>query len=127
MATSDYLEEAIIEHFLRNTAQTSPANVFCALYTVDPSDSGGGTEVTGNGYARQDITFGAPTDGLVQNSAEIAFPQATASWGTIVAIGVFDASTAGNLLYHGGLSVDKDVGENDTFKIAIGDLDITLT
>ena len=127
MATSDYLENAIINHFLRNTSQTSPANVFCALYTVDPNDAGGGTELSGNGYVREDITFGAPSNGAVSNSVEIAFDQATASWGTVVAIGVFDASTGGNLLYHGGLSVDKAVGINDTFKIAVGDLDITLT
>lgn len=127
MATSDYLENKIIDHVLRNVALTSPASVWCALYTVDPSDAGGGTELSGNGYVRKEITFGAGSDGHTDNTIEIAFPQATASWGTVVAIGVFDAETVGNLLYWGGLDVDKAVGINDTFKIAQNDLDITLT
>ena len=68
------------------------------------------------------------TDGHTSNNAEIAFAQAGAGgWGLVTAIGLFDAATAGNLLYHGSLTADKQVDENDTFKIAAADLDITLS
>lgn len=127
MATSNYLENKLIDHVLRNTALTSPTTVYLALYTTDPTDADTGTEVAGASYARQAVTFGAGVDGATSNTLEIAFPQATESWGTITHVGVRDALTVGNLLYHGILSAPKAVGINDTFKIAIGDLDITLS
>lgn len=135
MATSDYLEQRIVDFVLNSNAEftfTSPTNVYVALFTADPSDAGGGTEVSGVDYARVDSgsfsTMTGVTTGITSNLAEIAFAQAGAGgWGTVTAVGLFDASTAGNLLYHGGLTVDKLVDANDTFKIAIGDLEITLS
>ena len=69
-------------------------------------------------------------DGQTENTAEIAFPHATGgAWGLISGIGIWDSGTygGGNLLYHGALDVDKQVDANDTFKIAIGDLTVTLS
>lgn len=136
-ALSDYLEDKWLRMLSGGAAFTPPAT-YVALFTVAPSDSGGGTEVSGGGYARQQVNqdgatqpyWNAPVDNggpqLIDNNGEIAFPQATASWGDIVAVGIFDAATGGNLLYHGTLSSTKTISTNDTFKFPDGDLDLTL-
>jgi len=123
---SNYLENALINVTLRNTAYTTPTTVYLALYTTDPTDADTGTEVTGGSYARQSITFGAPSNGVSTNSAAIEFPQATGSWGTVAYIGIRDALTTGNLLYHTPLDVSKVIATGDIFKIAIGSLSVTL-
>jgi len=123
---SNFLENALINATLRNTAYTSPAAVYLALYTTDPTDADAGAEVVGNGYERQAITFGAPSDGVSTNSAVIEFPQATGSWGTIAYIGIRDASTAGNLLFHSPLDISKIIATGDVFRVAIGSLSVAL-
>lgn len=123
---STYLEDALINATLRNTTYTSPATVYVGLYTTDPTDANTGTEVSGGSYARTSVTFGAPTDGVTTNSAAVEFPQATGSWGTVGWIGLLDASTSGNLLYHTALDVSKTIDSGDIFKIAIGSLSVTL-
>ena len=123
---SNYLENALINVTLRNTAYTTPTTVYLALYTTDPTDADTGTEVTGGSYARQSVTFGAPSNGASTNSAAIEYPQCTASWGTVTHVGIRDASTAGNLLYHTPLDASKTIDSGDIFKIAIGSLSVTL-
>jgi hypothetical protein len=123
---SNYLENAIINATLRNTTYTSPATVYVSLWTSDPTDAGSGTEVSGGSYARTSVTFGAPSNGVSTNSAAVEFPQATASWGTIGYIGINDNSTGGNLLYHTALDTSKTIDTGDIFKIASGNLSVTL-
>jgi hypothetical protein len=123
---STYLEDALINATLRNTSYTSPSVVYLGLYTSDPTDADTGTEVTGGSYARQAITFGAPSNGVTSNTAAIEFPQATANWGTVGWIGIEDALTGGNLLYHSPLDASKTIQSGDIFKIAIGSLSVTL-
>ncbi len=123
---SNYLENALINATLRNTSYTSPSVVYVGLYTSDPTDADTGTEVTGGSYARQSVTFGAPSNGVSTNSAAIEFPQATASWGTVGWIGIEDAVSGGNLLYHTALDTSKTIQNGDIFKIAIGNLSVTL-
>lgn len=125
-AISDYLEAALLNHVFRNTAMTSPTTTYLALYTAAPSDAGGGTEVSGNGYAREAITFGAPSSGVVSNSGEISFTASGGNWGTITHVGIFDASSAGNLLYHGALDTSRTVNDTDTLTFAVGELDCSL-
>lgn len=124
---SNYLENALINATLRNTTYTSPATVYVGLFTSDPTDAGSGTEVSGGSYARTAVTFGAPSNGVTTNSAAVEFPQATASWGTVGWIGILDAATSGNLLYHTALDTSKTIDNGDIFKIAIGSLSVTLT
>jgi hypothetical protein len=124
-AKSDYLEDALLDHVLRNTSYTSPATVYVGLYTVAPTDVGGGTEVTGGSYARQSVTFSAPASGSVANSGAVTFPQATATWGTIVSMGIFDALTSGNLLYYGSLATSKTVDIGDQISFANSALTIS--
>jgi len=123
---SNYLENAIINATLRNTTYTSVATVYVSLWTSDPTDAGSGTEVAGGSYARTAVTFGAPSGGVSTNSAAVEFPQATASWGTIGWIGINDAQTSGNLLYHTALDTSKTIDSGDIFKIATGNLSVTL-
>lgn len=123
---SNYLEGALINATLRNTSYTSPAVVYLALYTSDPTDADTGTEVTGNGYARQAITFGAPSNGVSTNSAAIEFPQATGSFGTVTHVGIRDALTTGNLLFHTPLDASKTIATGDVFRVAIGSLSVSF-
>ena len=123
---SNYLENALVNATLRNTSYTSPATVYLALYTNDPTDADTGTECSGTAYARQSITFGAPSNGASTNSAAIEFPQAGGAWGTITHIGIRDALTTGNLLYHTALDASKTIATGDVFRIAVGSLSVTL-
>ena len=123
---SNYLENALVNATLRNTTYTSPAAVYAALFTTDPTDAGSGTEVTGGSYTRTAITFGSPSNGVTTNSADVTFPTCTAAWGTVTHMGIFDASTSGNLLYHTPLDASKTVDSGDIFKISSGNLSVTL-
>ena len=123
---SNYLENALINAVLRNTSYTSPTTVYVALFTSDPTDAGSGTEVSGGSYARTSITFGAPSNGVTTSNADCTFPQATASWGTVSHIGLYDAYTSGNLLFHTPLDTSKTIDSGDIFKIASGSLTVTL-
>jgi len=123
---SNFLENALINATLRATTYTSPATVYVSLWTSDPTDAGSGTEVSGGSYARTAVTFGSPSNGVSTNSADVTFPTATASWGTVGWIGINDASTSGNLLYHTALDTSKAIDSGDIFKIATGNLSVTL-
>ena len=123
---SNFLENALINATLRNTTYTSVATVYVSLWTSDPTDAGSGTEVSGGSYARTSVTFGAPANGVTTNNADVTFPTATASWGTVGWIGINDALTSGNLLYHTALDTAKAIDSGDIFKIASGNLSVTL-
>jgi hypothetical protein len=123
---SNYLENALINGTLRATTFTAPAAVYVSLHTADPTDAGSGTEVSGGSYARQAATFGAPSNGASTTTADITYPQATASYGTVTHIGIFDALTTGNLLYHSPLNTSKTIDTGDIFKITSGSLTVTL-
>jgi hypothetical protein len=125
-AMSNYLETALINATLRNTTYTSPSVVYAALFTSDPTDAGTGTEVSGGSYTRKSITFGAPSNGASTNSAAVEFDQATGSWGTITHFGIYDASTSGNLLYHGALTTSKTIDSGDVFKFSTSNISVTL-
>ena len=123
---SDYLENIVINHLFRNQSYTPPSTIYIGLFTTAPTDAGGGTELSGGSYARQIVTLSAASGGATSNSADITFPTATADWGTIVAAGIFDASTAGNLLAWNNLTQSKTVNNGDTFKIMSGSLTLTI-
>ena len=125
---SDYLEDKVLEHVFGGNAYTAPTTLYVALYTVAPTDTGGGTEVTGGAYARQTATFNVsgtnPT--TATNAAAIEYPTATANYGTVVAVGILDALSSGNLLAYANLDTSKSVTTGDVFRFDAGDLDITL-
>lgn len=125
---SDYLEDKVLDHVFGGTAYTAPSTLYVALYTVAPTDTGGGTEVSGGAYARQTAAFTvsgtSPT--TASNSAAVEYPTATADYGTVVAVGIFDALSGGNLLAYANLDTSKVVSTGDVFRFNTGDLDITL-
>src|SRR5690348_16825531 len=120
-ALSDYLEGKIIDHILRTSAFTKPANIYLALFTTAPTDvAGSGVEVSGGSYARVacgplDADWAAPVAGSGQSSnlVSFTFPAPTANWGTIVAAAIFDALTVGNMLLRGTLVASKTVNNGD--------------
>ena len=123
---SNYLENALINVTLRATSYTAPTTVYVALYTSDPTDADTGTEVSGGSYARTAVTFATPSNGVSTNSADVTFPTCTLAWGTVTHIGIRDALTSGNLLYHTPLDASKTIDLGDIFKITTGNLSVTL-
>jgi hypothetical protein len=139
---SDYLENKLIDHILRNTSYAVPTTIAVGLYTAAPTDAGGGTEVSGGSYARVTVgpsvsawlsTNGASsgassgTGGQSSNGADITFPAPTANWGTVTHFGVFDATSGGNLLFWAALSASKTINNGDAApKFLAGSLTITL-
>jgi hypothetical protein len=123
---SNFLEDALINATLRATTYTSVATVYVSLWTSDPTDAGSGTEVSGGSYARTAVTFAAPSNGVTTNDADVTFPTATASWGVVGWIGINDAASSGNLLYHSPLDTAKTIDTGDIFKISSGNLSVTL-
>lgn len=131
---SDYLEVELRKHLFRTGSFTKPTQLWVGLFTVTPSDSGGGTEVSGGSYARvqrnpADANWTAPdaTGGVTRNAAAITFPAPTANWGTVVAFGLFDASSGGNLLIWGPISPSRTINNGDAApEFAIDALQVTF-
>ncbi len=128
-AISDYLENKLGDHILRNTAFTSPGtNVFVSLYVNDPTDADSGTEVSGNAYARLQVTvWDVFVNGVTQNTNAITFAAASGgAWGTISHVGIHDALTVGNLLFHGALDSTVVINDTDVFEMLAGQLTVSL-
>jgi hypothetical protein len=125
---SNFLENALLNATLNATTYTAPANIYVSLWTSNPTDAGSGTEVSGGSYARTAVSFATAsgTSGNVLNDADVTFPTATAAWGTVGWIGINDAATSGNLLYHTALDTAKAIDSGDIFKISTGNLSVTL-
>lgn len=142
-AFTDYLENALVDWIFRGQAvPTLPASLHVALFTANPGEAGGGTEVstTGTNYARASVTralaswagtqaAGSTTastgnTGTTSNNAAITFnaPGAT-GWGVITGVGIMDAATGGNMLMFGALTTSKTVNANDAApSFAIGQM-----
>lgn len=119
---SDYAENKVIDHMTGKTTFTKPT-AYVGLYTAAPSDSGGGTEVSGNNYARvatAGADWNAAASGSTSNANAITFPTASGSWGTVTHFALFDAATTGNMLAWAALGTSKAVGNGDTAAFAGG-------
>jgi hypothetical protein len=126
---SDYLENAVLDHVFGGTAYTAPSTLYVGLYTAAPSDSGGGTEVSGGSYARKSMaamTVSGTSPTQATNGAAVELVTATGSWGTVSHTAIFDAATSGNMLGWAALTASKAVASGDVFRFDAGDLDITL-
>ena len=125
---TNYAEDLVLDWLFTTGSATRPTVWYVGLYTVAPSETGGGTEVSGGSYARTSATFTvtgtAPT--TASNSVAVEFPEATGSWGTIVAAGIFDASTSGNLIAFANLTTSKAIDTGDVLRFNTGEIDITL-
>jgi hypothetical protein len=129
-AKNQTLATALLDHVLRNTAYVAPATVYAALYTVAPTPTTQGTEVTTAGgtlYNRIAATFGAAAAGSISNSGAVTFPVAGAGWGLVVAASICASGVPGtnDALYFGNLAANKNVGVGDQLSFAIGALVVT--
>lgn len=124
-AMSDYLENEILDHILSVGSFTMPANIYIGLSTGSFADDNSGTELSGSGYTRIEITFAAASSASAASNATVTFPTATGSWGAISHYGIFDASTSGNLLVHGVFAAPKTIGSGDVLRVNSGDLTVT--
>ena len=127
MSFSNTFETHVLNYVFTATSVTRPTAWYLALFTSNPAEDASGTEVStsGTAYARQTVAFSV-SGNLATNSAAVEFPTATASFGTVTHIGVFDASTSGNLIAYSALSASKAISTGDVFRVPAGDLDITL-
>jgi hypothetical protein len=141
-AMSDYLENKLVDHLFRAQTLSAPATLHIGLLTSAPSDSGGGTEVSGNNYARVAVTSSlanwagtqsaasttasSGSGGQTSNNAAITFPTPSGNWGTVSHFGIFDAASGGNLLFHGALTIAKTINQSDTVSFPAASLTITF-
>lgn len=125
---SDYAEKAVLDWLMGGATPTRPSARYLALYTAAPSDSGGGTEMSGGGYARQAVTCDAATSGAgtCSNNNALTFTISGVDPQPFTHAGIFDAVSGGNLLWQGPLAASKDLGDGDQIVFAAGELDFTL-
>lgn len=123
---SNYLENELLDHSLGTGAYTAPTNVYLALFTTDPTDADTGTEVSGSGYARQLVTFGAASGGAASNTTEETFTASGGNFGTVTHTALYDAVTGGNMLWHGAMSASRTVNDGESLTFAIGAIDASL-
>jgi hypothetical protein len=119
---SDYLEDLATNHLLRAVAHTPTSNVYLALFSDATTDAGGGTEAVGGSYARQAITVGAPSSGQALNTNAMTFPNMPA--GTWTHAAIMDASSAGNMLFHGPLPTPKTTIAGQSIGVSVGELEV---
>jgi len=125
MSFSNFLETEILDHVFGAAAYTAPTTLYLALFTATPGETGGGTEVSGNGYVRKAVAF-TTSGNTTSNTSAVEYPTATGNFGTVTSVGVFDASTSGNLMAFAALSSSKTIETGDVFRVPAADLDITL-
>lgn len=123
-AVSIYLSNALLNATLRDVSFTSPATVYLACYTTDPTANDSGTEVTGGSYARPSITFAAPSSGTSVNNADVAIPGMPGV--TVTHVAIRDAASGGNLLFYGALSTPRTLTAGDSFIVRAGDLNAAI-
>jgi hypothetical protein len=127
MSFSNTYETHVLNYVFTATSVTRPTAWYLALFTSNPAEDASGTEVStsGTAYARQSAAF-TVSGNTASNSAAIEFPTATASYGTVSHVGVFTASSGGDLIAYAALSTSKAIDTGDVFRVPSGDLDITL-
>ena len=126
---SDALEIKLLDHVLKTTPFTVPTNIYVALSTADPLDTGAGiAEPSGGGYARVVMNvWDAAAARATANTNQITFAQASADWGTIAYWAIYDAITGGNFLAHGDFTVSKTCPIGTNLYIAAGDIDVVFS
>jgi hypothetical protein len=129
---SNYLAQKLLNNLFGLSSYTVPANFYAALFTTSPGAGNTGVELSGNGYARVAIpgngTYWSLTAQTLSNLLSIAFPVFTGgTTGTVLSVGLYDASSSGNLLYFADLAsaYQKTYTTNDQPIIPAGGLTIT--
>jgi len=125
MSFTNDLETRVLQWALTTGSPTRPTAWYVGLFTAAPGEAGGGTEVSGNAYVREAVTF-TVSGNTASNDAAIEWPTATGSWGTVTHVAIFDASTSGTMLAYAALTASKTISTGDVLRIPLGDLDVTL-
>lgn len=141
-AMSDYLENKLVDQLFRGQTAPTTTTLYVALYTAAPSDTGGGTEVSGNNYSRVAVTSSLAnwagtqsagsttastgTGGQTSNNGAITFPTPSATWGTVTHFAIYDATSGGNELFWGALTISKTINSGDTVSFPAASLSITF-
>lgn len=126
MSFTNFLETEILDHVFAGAAYSAPGTHYLALFTaVADGEAGSVTELNGSAYTRKAVAF-TTSGNTTSNNAAVEFPTATGSWGTVTHVGVYDASSGGNLMAYATLSSSKTIDTGDVFRVPSGDLDITL-
>lgn len=134
-AASNYLENKVLDHVLKNTAYTQPTNLYLGLYINTSGNAATNLEAgtltdevstSGTAYGRQTVAFSAASGGTSATSATVTFTTATAAWGTITHVAILDQATGGNVLFWGAVTTAKAIDSGDTFQITSGNLSISL-
>ena len=134
-AASDYLENRLLDHVLKVASFTQPTTLHLGLFKNTSGSAAANLEAgiltdeistSGTAYARKSVAFGAASSGTSATNATVTFDTATAQWGTVTHIAVLDASTGGNVLFWGAVTVSKLIDTGDTFQVSSGNLTITL-
>lgn len=123
---SDYAETLLANFIANAQTATRPTSWYLALFTAAPSDSGGGTELSGLGYARQAVTFGAAAGPVTSNTSTHTFTASGGSWGTVTHYGIFDASSGGSLLWHGALTTPRTIADGESLTVAAAAFTLTM-
>jgi hypothetical protein len=128
MSATNYLENEVLDHILgEGTRDYTSPTLYIGLFTaVADGETGSVTEVSGGSYARAAVDFNAASGGSATNNGDVTFTTATADWGTVTHVGIYDASTAGNLLIYATLDTSKTVSNGDTFVIQDTNLTVSL-
>ena len=125
MSFSNTFENRVLTWVFTASGATRPTSWYIALFTSNPDEDGSGSEVSGGGYVRESATF-TVTGNAATNAAAVEYPVATAPYGTVTHVGVYDASTGGNLIAYAALTSSKVIDTGDVLRVPAGDLDITL-
>lgn len=127
MSFSNTYETHVLNYVFTTTSVTRPTAWHLALFTSNPAENASGSEVStsGTAYARQSATF-TVSGNTASNSGAVEFPTATASYGTVTHVGVYTASSGGDLIAYAALSTSKAIDTGDVFRVPAGDLDVTL-
>lgn len=125
MSFTNELETRILEWAFTAGSPTRPTAWYVGLFTAAPGEAGGGTEVSGGSYAREAATF-TVSGNTATNNAAIEFATATADWGNVTHVAIFDAVSAGNMLAYSALTAAKNITTGDVLRFPLNDIDITL-
>jgi len=141
-ALTNYLENKLVDHLFRAQTLSAPATLYIGLLTSAPSDTGGGTEISGNNYSRVAVTSSlanwagtqsagstvasSGTGGQTSNNAAITFATPSGTWGTASHFAIYDAASSGNMLFYGSLAIAKTINQGDTVSFPAGSLTITF-
>jgi len=125
MSASDNFENKILDAGFGSGSLSKPANVYVALYSTAPTDSTSGTELTGNGYSRQTVSFGSASAGQIGSSGNVTFSASGGAWSTAVAVALLDASSSGNIMVYGSLTPSRTLQDGDTLTFETNNLKVT--